>query len=712
MANDLRYQRNFGIAAHIDAGKTTTTERILYYTGVNHKIGEVHDGAATMDWMVQEQERGITITSAATTCFWNFPMDQGKKTPDTKTYKFNIIDTPGHVDFTVEVERSLRVLDGLMALFCAVSGVEPQSETVWRQANKYKVPRVGFVNKMDRAGADFLNVVKQVREMLGANPVPLQLPIGAEDTFTGVVDLITKKAMVWDDASRGMTFNEIPIPEEMKADVEEWRAKLVEAVASYDDGLMEKFFENPDSITENEMHEAIRKATIDMAIIPMMCGSSFKNKGVQVCLDAICRYLPGPADIEAVTGTNPDTGAEELRKPDVKEPFAALAFKIATDPYVGRLAFFRAYSGKLDAGSYVLNTRSGNKERISRLFQMHANKQNSVECIEAGDIGAAVGFKSIKTGDTLCDEKFPIVLESMSFPEPVIGLAIEPKAQKDLDKLGMSLSKLAEEDPTFKVSFDEATGQTIISGMGELHLEIICDRLKREFGVEVNQGAPQVNYKEAITKTVEHREVYKKQSGGRGKFADIIFSIGPREEGKEGLEFINSVFGGSIPREYIPSVEKGFKEAMKTGVLAAYEIPSMRVELKDGSFHAVDSDALSFELAAKLGFRNSAKLAKPVLMEPIMKLEVVTPDDYTGDIIGDLNRRRGMIEGMESKMGAQVVKAKVPLAEMFGYVTTLRTLSSGRATSSMEFHSYSPAPDGIAKEIMAKQSGKVNVEIE
>ncbi|MEI6312891.1 MAG: elongation factor G [Bacteroidota bacterium] len=712
MANDLRYQRNFGIAAHIDAGKTTTTERILYYTGVNHKIGEVHDGAATMDWMVQEQERGITITSAATTCFWNFPMDQGKKIADTKTYKFNIIDTPGHVDFTVEVERSLRVLDGLMALFCAVSGVEPQSETVWRQANKYKVPRVGFVNKMDRAGADFLNVVKQVREMLGANPVPLQLPIGAEDTFTGVVDLITKKAMVWDDASRGMTYNEIPIPAEMLADVEEWRAKLVEAVASYDDGLMEKFFENPDSITENEMHEAIRKATIDMAIIPMMCGSSFKNKGVQVCLDAICRYLPGPADIEAVVGTNPDTGLEETRRPDVKEPFAALAFKIATDPYVGRLAFFRAYSGKLDAGSYVLNTRSGNKERISRLFQMHANKQNSVECIEAGDIGAAVGFKSIKTGDTLCDEKHPIVLESMSFPEPVIGLAIEPKAQKDLDKLGMSLSKLAEEDPTFKVTFDEATSQTIISGMGELHLEIICDRLKREFGVEVNQGAPQVNYKEAITQTVEHREVYKKQSGGRGKFADIIFSIGPREEGKEGLEFVNSVFGGSIPREFIPSVEKGFKEAMKTGVLAAYEVPSMRVELKDGSFHAVDSDALSFELAAKLGFRNSAKLAKPVLMEPIMKLEVVTPDDYTGDIIGDLNRRRGMIEGMESKMGAQVVKAKVPLAEMFGYVTTLRTLSSGRATSSMEFHSYSPAPDGIAREIMAKQSGKVNVEIE
>jgi elongation factor G len=706
-----KYQRNFGIAAHIDAGKTTTTERILYYTGVNHKIGEVHDGAATMDWMVQEQERGITITSAATTCFWNFPTNQGEKTPDSKQYKFNIIDTPGHVDFTVEVERSLRVLDGLMALFCAVSGVEPQSETVWRQANKYKVPRVGFVNKMDRAGADFLNVVKQIKEMLKANPVPLQLPIGAEETFRGVVDLITKKAIVWDDASRGMKYQEIPIPAEMVDEVDEWRAKLVEAVASYDDGLMEKFFDNPDSITETEMHEAIRKATIDMAIIPMMCGSSFKNKGVQACLDAVCRYLPGPDDIEPVVGTNPDTGEEEVRTSDPKAPFAALAFKIATDPYVGRLAFFRAYSGRLDAGSYVLNTRSNSKERISRIFQMHSNKQNPVEFIEAGDIGAAVGFKNIRTGDTLCDEKHHIVLESMSFPEPVIGVAIEPKAQKDLDKLGMSLSKLAEEDPTFKVAYDEATGQTIISGMGELHLEIICDRLTREFGVEVNQGAPQVNYKEALQTTVEHREVYKKQSGGRGKFADIIFSLGPREEGKEGLEFVNSVFGGSIPREFIPSVEKGFKEAMKTGVLAGYEIPSLRVELKDGSFHAVDSDALSFELAAKVGFRNSAKMAKPVLMEPIMKLEVVTPDDYTGDIIGDLNRRRGMIEGMESKMGAQIVKAKVPLSGMFGYVTTLRTLSSGRATSTMEFHSYSPAPDGIAKEIIAK-SGKAHVEIE
>ena len=703
-----KYQRNFGIAAHIDAGKTTTTERILYYTGVNHKIGEVHDGAATMDWMVQEQERGITITSAATTCFWNFPTNQGEKTPDSKQYKFNIIDTPGHVDFTVEVERSLRVLDGLMALFCAVSGVEPQSETVWRQANKYKVPRVGFVNKMDRAGADFLNVVKQIKEMLKANPVPLQLPIGSEETFRGVVDLITKKAIVWDDASRGMKYQEIPIPAEMVDEVDEWRAKLVEAVASYDDGLMEKFFDNPDSITETEMHEAIRKATIDMAIIPMMCGSSFKNKGVQACLDAVCRYLPGPDDIEPVIGTNPDTGEEEVRTSDPKAPFAALAFKIATDPYVGRLAFFRAYSGRLDAGSYVLNTRSNSKERISRIFQMHSNKQNPVEFIEAGDIGAAVGFKNIRTGDTLCDEKHPIVLESMSFPEPVIGVAIEPKAQKDLDKLGMSLSKLAEEDPTFKVAYDEATGQTIISGMGELHLEIICDRLTREFGVEVNQGAPQVNYKEALQTTVEHREVYKKQSGGRGKFADIIFSLGPREEGKEGLEFVNSVFGGSIPREFIPSVEKGFKEAMKTGVLAGYEIPSLRVELKDGSFHAVDSDALSFELAAKVGFRNSAKLANPVLMEPIMKLEVVTPDDYTGDIIGDLNRRRGMIEGMESKMGAQIVKAKVPLSGMFGYVTTLRTLSSGRATSTMEFHSYSPAPDGIAKEIIAK-SGKVAI---
>lgn len=705
---DLRFQRNFGIAAHIDAGKTTTTERILYYTGVNHKIGEVHDGAATMDWMVQEQERGITITSAATTCFWNFPTHQGNKLPDTNLYRFNIIDTPGHVDFTIEVERSLRVLDGLLALFCAVSGVEPQSETVWRQANRYRVPRIGFVNKMDRAGADFLNVVKQVKEMLGANPVPLQLPIGAEDTFRGVVDLITKKAIIWEDASRGMTFQEIPIPADMIDEVDEYRAKLVEAVAEYDDTLLEKFFENPDSISENEIHEAIRKATIDLAIIPMMCGSSFKNKGVQAALDAVCRYLPSPLDIEAVTGVNPDTGQEELRKADVKEPFAALAFKIATDPYVGRLAFFRVYSGKLDAGSYVLNTRSNNKERISRIFQMHANKQNPIDMITCGDIGAAVGFKSIKTGDTLCDEKHPIVLENLHIPEPVISLAIEPKTQKDNDKLGMSLSKLAEEDPTFRVNFNEETSQTIISGMGELHLEIIVDRLRREFNVECNQGAPQVNYKEKFTKMVEHRETYKKQTGGRGKFADIIVEIGPRPDEKEGLEFVNAVFGGAIPREFIPAVEKGFKESMKSGVLAGFELESMRVTLKDGSFHAVDSDSLSFELCAKSAFREAGKLAKPVLMEPIMKLEVVTPEEYTGDIIGDLNRRRGMIEGMESKLGAQVVKAKVPLAEMFGYVTTLRTLSSGRATSSMEFFAFSPAPEGVAKEVIAKSSGKVS----
>jgi len=708
--SDLKHQRNFGIAAHIDAGKTTTTERILYYTGVNHKIGEVHDGAATMDWMVQEQERGITITSAATTCFWNFPMNQGVKIPETKTYRFNIIDTPGHVDFTIEVERSLRVLDGLLALFCAVSGVEPQSETVWRQANRYRVPRIGFVNKMDRAGADFLEVVKQVKEMLGANPVPLQLPIGAEENFKGVVDLITKKAMVWDDATKGMTYTEVPIPADMVDEVEEYRAKLVEAVASYDDGLMEKFFDNPDSISENEIHEAIRKATIDLAIIPMMCGSSFKNKGVQTALDAVCRYLPAPSDVESVKGTNPDSGLEEERKADEKAPFAALAFKIATDPYVGRLAFFRVYSGRLDAGSYVLNTRSNNKERISRIFQMHANKQNAIDFITAGDIGAAVGFKSIKTGDTLCDEKHPIVLEKLHIPEPVISLAIEPKTQKDSDKLGLALNKLAEEDPTFRVSYNEETSQTIVSGMGELHLEIICDRLRREFMVEVNQGAPQVNYKEKFTIKVNHREVYKKQSGGRGKFADIIVEIGPREDEKEGLEFINGIVGGSVPREFIPAVEKGFKESMKAGVLAGYEMDSMRVKLTDGSYHAVDSDSLSFELAAKTAFREAGRMAKPVILEPIMKLEVITPEEYTGDIIGDLNRRRGMIEGMENKLGAQVVKAKVPLAEMFGYVTALRTASSGRATSTMEFWQFSPAPDGIAKEVIAKSTGKVSAE--
>ena len=713
--SDLRYQRNFGIAAHIDAGKTTTTERILYYTGVNHKIGEVHDGAATMDWMAQEQERGITITSAATTCFWNFPMVQGKKIPETKQYKFNIIDTPGHVDFTVEVERSLRVLDGLLALFCAVSGVEPQSETVWRQANRYKVPRIGFVNKMDRAGADFLNVVKQVKEMLGAQAVPLQLPIGAEDDFKGVVDLITMKAMVWDDATLGMTFHEVAIPDDMAGDVKEWRQHLIEAVADYDDKLLEKFFDNPASITEDEIHEAIRKATIDISIIPMMCGSSFKNKGVQTALDAIVRYLPGPMDIDAIKGTNPDNGEEVLRHCDPKEPFSALAFKIMTDPFVGRLAFFRAYSGRLNSGSYVLNTRTGKNERISRIMQMHANKQNPVDYIEAGDIGAAVGFKDIKTGDTLCNEDHPIVLEAMTFPEPVISVAVEPKTQADVDKMGMAIAKLVEEDPTLKVKTDEETGQTILSGMGELHLEIIVDRMRREFKVEINQGAPQVAYKEAFQNTIEHREILKKQTGGRGKFADIIFEIGPADaeflaEGKSNFQFVNALYGGSIPKEFVPAIQKGFDAAMTTGVLAAYPMESMKVTVKDGSFHQVDSDAMSFELCAKQGYRESGKKAKPVLLEPIMKVEVLTPEQYMGDVVGDLNRRRGLIEGMDSKMGVQVIKAKVPLSEMFGYVTQLRSLSSGRATSTMEFSHYNPAPANIAEEVMAKSKGKVKLE--
>jgi elongation factor G len=712
---DLRFQRNFGIAAHIDAGKTTTTERILYYTGVNHKIGEVHDGAATMDWMAQEQERGITITSAATTCFWNFPMVQGKKVADTHQYKFNIIDTPGHVDFTVEVERSLRVLDGLLALFCAVSGVEPQSETVWRQANKYKVPRIGFVNKMDRAGADFLNVVKQVREMLGAKAVPLQLPIGAEDGFKGVVDLITMKGMIWDDATQGMTFNEVPIPDDMKADVDEWRQHLIEAVADYDDKLLEKFFDDPNTITEAEIHEAIRKATIDISIIPMMCGSSFKNKGVQTALDAIVRYLPGPLDIEAVTGTNPDTGEEITRTADPKGPFAALAFKIMTDPFVGRLAFFRAYSGRLDSGSYVLNTRTGKNERISRIMQMHANKQHPIDFIEAGDIGAAVGFKDIKTGDTLCNEDQPIVLESMTFPEPVIAIAIEPKTQADVDKMGMAIAKLVEEDPTLRVNTDEETGQTILQGMGELHLEIIVDRMKREFKVEINQGAPQVAYKESLGKTIEHRETLKKQTGGRGKFADIIFEIGPADEeflkeDKGKYQFVNDIFGGSIPREFVPAIQKGFEQAMKNGVLANYPLDNMKVRVFDGSFHAVDSDAMSFELCAKQGFREAARKAKPTLLEPIMRVEVLTPDQYMGDVTGDLNRRRGMLEGMDSKHGVQVIKAKVPLSEMFGYVTQLRSLSSGRATSTMEFSHYSPAPNNIAEEVVAKVKGKAKVD--
>lgn len=712
---DLRYQRNFGIAAHIDAGKTTTTERILFYTGVNHKLGETHDGAATMDWMAQEQERGITITSAATTCFWNFPTTQGQKTPESKQYKFNIIDTPGHVDFTVEVERSLRVLDGLLSLFCAVSGVEPQSETVWRQANKYKVPRIGFVNKMDRSGADFLNVVKQVKDMLGGNAVPLQLPIGAEESFKGVVDLITMKAIIWDDASHGMTYKEVPIPEDMVEDVNQWRQQLIEAVADYDDTLLEKFFDDPNSITEDEIHAAIRKATIDMSIIPMMCGSSFKNKGVQKALDAIVRYLPGPKDIEAVKGINPDSGEEVTREADPKAPFSALAFKIMTDPFVGRLAFFRVYSGHLDAGSYVLNTRTGKNERISRIMQMHANKQNPLDFIEAGDIGAAVGFKDIKTGDTLCNENNPIVLEAMTFPEPVIAIAIEPKTQADVDKMGMAIAKLVEEDPTLRVNTDEDTGQIILRGMGELHLEIIIDRLKREFKVDVNQGAPQVAYKEAFHATIEHREILKKQTGGRGKFADIIFEIGPADEeylkdGKSNFQFVNALFGGSIPKEFVPAIQKGFETAMGTGVLAGYPMESMKVTVKDGSFHQVDSDAMSFELCAKQGFREAGRKASATLLEPIMKVEVLTPDQYMGDVTGDLNRRRGMLEGMDSKHGVQVIKAKVPLSEMFGYVTQLRSLTSGRATSTMEFSHYAPAPNGISEEVIAKAKGKMKVE--
>ena len=706
MARDLKYTRNIGIAAHIDAGKTTTTERVLFYTGVSHKIGEVHDGAATMDWMEQEQERGITITSAATTCTWNFPQHQGKPSEDSKPYHFNIIDTPGHVDFTVEVNRSLRVLDGLVFLFSAVDGVEPQSETNWRLADNYKVPRIGFVNKMDRQGANFLNVSKQVREMLKSNAVPIVLNIGDEEDFKGIVDLITNKAIVWHEDNHGSTFDEVPIPEDMLPEVQKYRAELIEAVAEYDEGLLEKFFEDPDSISPDEIHEALRAATQDMSIIPMICGSSFKNKGVQFLLDAVCRYLPSPEDKEAIIGTNPDTELEISRKPNASEPFAALAFKIATDPFVGRLAFFRVYSGRLDAGSYVLNNRSGNKERISRIYQMHSNKQNSIDFIEAGDIGAAVGFKSIKTGDTLSAEKHPIVLESMDFPDPVIGIAVEPKTKADVDKLGMSLAKLAEEDPTFQVKTDEASGQTIISGMGELHLDIIVDRLRREFKVEVNQGQPQVEYKEALTATAKHREVYKKQTGGRGKFADIVFTIEPAEEGKTGLEFVNTIKGGNVPKEYVPSVEKGFKEAMKNGPLAGFELDAMKITLQDGSFHPVDSDSLSFELAAKLGFKESAKAAKAVIMEPIMKLEALTPEENMGDIVGDLNRRRGQVSAMDDRAGAKVVKAEVPLSEMFGYVTSLRTLSSGRATSTMEFSHYAETPSHISEAVIAEVKGK------
>lgn len=695
---DLKYTRNIGIAAHIDAGKTTTTERILFYTGVSHKIGEVHDGAATMDWMEQEQERGITITSAATHCKWNY-RDQ--------EYTVNIIDTPGHVDFTVEVERSLRVLDGMVALFSAVDGVEPQSETVWRQADKYRVPRLGFVNKMDRQGADFFNVCNQVRDMLGGNPVPLQVPIGDEVDFKGVVDLISKTAIVWNEEDFGMTYETIEIPAELMDDVNKYRTLLVEAVADYDEALMEKFFEDENSISEDEIIAALRAATIDMSIIPMMCGSSFKNKGVQAMLDAVMRYLPAPIDVEAIVGVNPETGEEETRKPSVDSPFSALAFKIATDPFVGRLAFFRVYSGALNAGSYVLNNRSGKKERISRIYQMHANKQEPIDRIEAGDIGAAVGFKEIKTGDTLTDEKHPITLESMSFPAPVIGIAVEPKTKADVDKMGMALAKLAEEDPTFQVKTDEASGQTIISGMGELHLEILVDRLKREFKVEVNEGQPQVEYKETITKTADHREVYKKQSGGRGKFGDIIFRMSPADPDFKGpgLQFVDSVKGGRIPKEFIPSVEKGFAQAMKSGPLAGFKMDTLKVELLDGSFHPVDSDALSFELAAKMGYKVAAKKAGAIILEPIMKVEVVTPEENMGDIVGDLNRRRGQVNDMSDRSGAKVIKAEVPLSEMFGYVTTLRTLSSGRATSTMEFAHYAETPSNISEEVIKAAKG-------
>ncbi|MBP4141460.1 elongation factor G [Flavobacterium sp. P4023] len=716
MARDLRYTRNIGIAAHIDAGKTTTTERILFYTGKSHKLGEVHDGAATMDWMAQEQERGITITSAATTCEWNFPTKQGKVLPESIPYHFNIIDTPGHVDFTVEVNRSLRVLDGLVFLFSAVDGVEPQSETNWRLADQYRVPRIGFVNKMDRQGSNFLKVCQQVRDMLKSNAVAITLPIGEENDYKGVVDLVKNQAIIWHDENQGATYDIVDIPADMLDEVKEYRSILIEAVADYDDNLLEKFMEDESSITEEEINKALRAATMDMAIIPMTSGSSFKNKGVQFMLDAVCKYLPSPMDKEGIEGIHPDDAEllEEdqtkiLRKPDVKEPFAALAFKIATDPFVGRLAFFRAYSGRLDAGSYVLNTRSGNKERISRIYQMHANKQNPIDFIEAGDIGAAVGFKDIKTGDTLCDEKHPIILESMKFPAPVIGIAIEPKTKADVDKMGMALAKLAEEDPTFTVRTDEASGQTIISGMGELHLDILVDRMKREFKVEVNQGEPQVEYKEAFTKSAVHRETYKKQSGGRGKFGDIVFKLEPADEvdGKipNGLQFVNAVKGGNVPKEYIPSVEKGFREAMKTGPLAGYQVDSLKVTLTDGSFHPVDSDALSFELAARMGYREVAKAAGAVILEPIMKMEVITPEENMGDIVGDINRRRGQVNDMGDRAGAKTIKADVPLSEMFGYVTTLRTLSSGRATSTMEFSHYAETPANISEAVIKKAKG-------
>lgn len=701
--HDLHLTRNIGIMAHIDAGKTTTSERILFYTGLTHKVGEVHDGAATMDWMEQEQERGITITSAATTTRWKYA---------NEIYKINLIDTPGHVDFTAEVERSLRILDGAVATYCAVGGVEPQSETVWRQADKYNVPRIGYVNKMDRSGADFFEVVRQMKDILGANPCPVVVPIGAEETFKGLVDLIKMKAIYWHDETMGADYTVDEIPADLVDESNEWRDKMLEKVAEYDDALMEKYFDDPSTITEEEVLRALRNATVQMAIVPMLCGSSFKNKGVQTLLDYVCAFLPSPLDTENVVGTNPNTGIEEDRKPDEEDKTAALAFKIATDPYVGRLTFFRVYSGKVDAGSYVYNSRSGKKERISRLFQMHSNKQNPVEVIGAGDIGAAVGLKDIRTGDTLCDESAPIVLESMDFPEPVIGVAIEPKTQKDMDKLSNGLAKLAEEDPTFTVKTDEQTGQTVISGMGELHLEIIIDRLKREFKVECNQGRPQVNYKEAITKTVNLREVYKKQSGGRGKFADIIVNIGPVDADfvQGGLQFIDEVKGGNIPKEFIPSVQKGFQSAMKNGVLAGYPLDSLKVTLVDGSFHPVDSDQLSFEICAIQAYKNACAKAGPVLMEPMMKLEVVTPEENMGDVIGDLNKRRGQVEGMESsRSGARIVKATVPLAEMFGYVTSLRTITSGRATSSMTYSHHSQVSTSIAKTVLDEVKGRTDL---
>ena len=700
--HDLKLNRNIGIMAHIDAGKTTTSERILYYTGLTHKIGEVHDGAATMDWMVQEQERGITITSAATTTYWPY---MGNK------YKINLIDTPGHVDFTVEVERSLRILDGAVATFCAVGGVQPQSETVWRQADKYNVPRICYVNKMDRSGANFFDVVRQIKEVLGATPCPIQIPIGNEETFKGVVDLVKMKGILWHDETMGAEYEEEPIPADLVAEAEEWRDKMLETIAEFDDALMEKYFSDPSTITEDEIRAAIRKGTVGMHIFPVICGSSFKNKGVQTMLDAVCAYLPSPLDTPEIDGTDPRTGEAVTRKPDDDEPLCALAFKIATDPYVGRLCYFRVYSGKLEAGSYVYNPRSGKKERISRIFQMHSNHQNPVDFIAAGDIGAGVGFKDIRTGDTLCAEENPIVLESIEFPAPVIGVSVEPKSQADLDKLGVGLAKLAEEDPTFTVKTDEQTGQTVISGMGELHLEIIIDRLRREFKVECNQGRPQVAYREAISMPVELRETYKKQSGGRGKFADMFVRVEPADPEFEGsLQFINEVKGGNIPKEFIPSIEKGFQAAMKNGVLAGYPVDQLKVTVIDGSFHPVDSDQLSFEICAQMAFKNACVKAKPVLMEPIMKVEVVTPEENMGDVIGDLTKRRGQVEGMDTaRTGARIVKAKVPLSEMFGYVTALRTITSGRATSSMEFSHYEAVSSAIAKAVLTECGGRADL---